>query len=174
MNYNKGIWKSGVLAVAVTVVFAIFIFRAADWTKGLNSEFVVYGQTGGGGGSIGGTGTSGGTLVTKVLPQIAVGSFGPDVPGSDLQYNTVIQITNTNSTPVVVSGNFYTQGGTASPVALTATGGVNISGGVLPSTTISGNTVFVVTGDPASARCTTEYSRCIAWGKIVSNGSVTV
>src|SRR5258706_514869 len=57
MINNKRIWKTGALAVAMTVVFAIFAFIAADWTKGLSSEFIVYGQasTGSSGGSGGGT-----------------------------------------------------------------------------------------------------------------------
>ena len=53
MNYDKRILKSGTLAVAVTIAFAIFISRAAEWSKGLNSEMIVIGQStnsGGGGG----------------------------------------------------------------------------------------------------------------------------
>ena len=52
MNTHKRILKTGALAVAMTIVFAIFAFRAAEWTKGLDSEFIVYGQASGGSGSV--------------------------------------------------------------------------------------------------------------------------
>lgn len=56
MKYGKGIWKTAAFAITVTFAFAIFAFNFEDWTKGLSSEFVVYGQTGSGtGGSTGGT-----------------------------------------------------------------------------------------------------------------------
>src|SRR5207237_1585503 len=72
MFNNKRILKTGALAAAVTVVFAIFAFRAAEWTKGLDSEFLVYGaDTGSTTGTNTGTGSA--TTVTKVVPQIAAG-----------------------------------------------------------------------------------------------------
>src|SRR3954471_20703299 len=78
MMFKKRILKTGVLAAVMMVVFAVFAFRAADWTKGLSSEFIVYGQAGtgssGGTGSTGSTGTTGSTT-TKVVPQIVAGAF---------------------------------------------------------------------------------------------------
>ena len=162
MNYNKGIWKTGALAVVVTIAFAIFVFRAADWVKGFNSEFLVYGQTSGGGGTIAATGTSG--LVTKVIPQIAVGDFGDGT-----KYTTVIQIINTSSTGITVSGNFYTQLGAASPVSLRTSTGATISGGVLSATALNGNSVLVLTSQPAAGA-----APIIAWGKIVATGAVSI
>src|SRR5262245_44882044 len=118
MNLNKRIIKTGVLAVAATLVFAAFVFRAVEWSKGLDSGVVVLGQTGGtgggggGGGSTtactptsgggqGGTGSSGGAsaCVVKIVPQIALGSFDstPNNPQGLTKYSTIIQIVNTNS-----------------------------------------------------------------------------
>ena len=39
---NKRILKTGALAVAMTVVFAIFAFRVADWTKGSLSPILSF------------------------------------------------------------------------------------------------------------------------------------
>jgi hypothetical protein len=152
MNYNKGIWKTGALAVFVTVAFAMFIFRIAEWTRGLNSDVAVYGQT---------AATTAGTTVTKIIPQIAVGSFD----GGMSTYTTVIQIVNTNATAVRVTGNFYTQAGTASHLLLTG-----VDDGVLPSTSIPARGVLVIKGEPASGATTGE----IAWGKLMMVSAVSV
>src|SRR5947207_10714446 len=99
---NKRILKTGALAVAMTVLFAIFAFRAADWTKGLSSEFIVYGQAGSGsssGGSSGGSTTG----TTKVVAQIAAGNFGDAEPRA---YGTIMEIVNPGTAAVTLSGNF--------------------------------------------------------------------
>ena len=101
MINNKRILRTGALAAAMTIVFAIFAFRAAEWTKGLDSEFLVYGAASGG--STGTGGTTGGAT-TKVIAQIAAGFYGDVEPKA---YGTVIEIVNPNSTAVTVSGNFY-------------------------------------------------------------------
>src|SRR3989304_966970 len=114
MIYNKRILKTGALAAAVTIAFAILVFRAAEWSKGLNSEFLVLGQTSTGT-STGGSGTAGATPITKIGPQIVAGSFD----GGLTKYTTVIQIVNTNTSAITVSGNFYKQNGTAASLAFT-------------------------------------------------------
>src|SRR4051812_5532644 len=107
VRFEQGGWminrtrilKTGALAAAMTVVFAIFAFRAADWTRGLSSEFIVYGQAGSGGsGGSGGTGGSGAT--TKVVPQIAAGNYGDVEPKN---YGTVIEVVNPGTTAVTLS-----------------------------------------------------------------------
>src|SRR5438552_3159094 len=109
---NKRILKTGALAVALTFLFAFFAFRAADWTKGLNSEFIVYGQSGSGSsGSTGSTGSTG-NPTTKVLPQIAAGAYD-----SATYYGTVIEVSNPNSSPITVNAKFYNEDGT--PATLT-------------------------------------------------------
>src|SRR5437899_2621503 len=112
MSKNKRILKTGALTAAMTIVFAIFLFRAAEWTKGLNSGFIVYGQA-----STASSGTSGtgggstGASTTKVVPQIASGNFGDLEPRN---YGTVMEIVNPGTAAVTISGNFYNENGTAS------------------------------------------------------------
>src|SRR5713226_7605862 len=103
MINNKRIVRTGAVAVAMMVVFAIFAFRAAEWTKGLDSEFIVYGQASGGSTGTSGTGGGAGSSTTKVVAQIASGNFGEVEPRN---YGTVMEIVNPGTTAVTVSGNF--------------------------------------------------------------------
>lgn len=163
MNVNKRIWKTGALAAAVTVAFAIFVFRAAEWSKGLNSEFVVLGQTSTGT-STGGSGTTGGTTITKIVPQIVAGSFD----GNLTEYTTVIQVVNTNSSAITVSGNFFKQDGTAASLAFTTNlTAAAVTSGALSSFSLSANQVLVITSSAAA-------SGTVAWGKIVSSGTASI
>ena len=166
MKIDKRIWKTGALAVAVTIVWAIIVFRAADWSKALDGDFLVYGQTAGTGGTVGGTGTTGGTTVTvtKVIPQVAAGSFD----GNLTKYTTVAEIVNTGATALTVSGNFYKQDGTASTIPFTTnlsslasfTG--SFSGASLPA----GGILVLTTGSVTSGS--------IGWGRIVTTGGVSI
>jgi hypothetical protein len=164
MNFNKRILKTGALAVIATVAFGFFAFRVSEWSKGLNSGFVVLGQSGGSGGGTGGTGTV--TTTTKVIPQIAIGSFDNGLT----RYSTFIQIVNTGSAGVTLSGSFYNPDGSASKTNLTA----NISSvGAVTSTlnavTVAGNAALVLTGKNTGTAAGT-----VTWGKIVSTGAVTI
>ncbi len=100
----KGIWKKAVVAAVIVFAGSIFVKRVQDWTKGLNSEFVVYGQGTAGGGT-GGSGTFTAT-VTKAVPQI-VGGGG---------YRTFIEIINPGTSLVNVTATFYKP----DPTALTS------------------------------------------------------
>src|SRR5579883_2364568 len=106
MTFDKRIWKTGVMAAAITLVGALFVMRLDDWSKGLTSGFIAYGQSGTGtGGS--GTGSSGGTgtetvTVTKTLPHV-VGGGG---------YSSVIEVINTSGSTESVTASFFTQTGT--------------------------------------------------------------
>src|SRR5947207_8069143 len=163
MKDYKRILKTGALAVVVTIAFGLFANRAAEWSKGLNSEFLVLGQSGGtGGGGTGGTGTV--ATTTKVIPQIAIGSFDRGLT----KYSTVIEVINTSSSAVTVSGNFYNQDGTAATTSFTAnltTVGTVTS--ALSSTSLATNAALVLTGASSAAGKVT-------WGKILSTGSVTI
>jgi len=159
VNYDKRILKSGTLAVAVTIAFAIFISRAAEWSKGLNSEMIVIGQStnsGGGGGDTCSTGSSGtGTVqTTKIIPQMALGSFDNGLT----KYTTIIQIVNTGNAAQSVAGNFYKQDGSALTAALTA-GGTTINNGVLNSTNIPAGAIFVIRGGGTTDAGVTGWAR---------------
>ena len=164
MNFDSRVWKTGLVAVVATIILSVFVFRAAEWTRAINGEFVVYGQTSGGGsgGSGGGTGTAGVTF-TRVIPQIAVGSYD-----SLFNHVTVIQVVNTGSASINVSGNFYNPNGTASTVAMTTNAAtVPTFTGTLASTPLVANGVLVITAATASTGTTN-------WGRIVTTGSASV
>ncbi len=168
MNYNQRILKTGALAAAVTVAFAIFVYRAAEWSKGLNSEFFVLGQSGGAGPGTAAAPASVGAT-TKIIPQIAIGSFDRGLT----KYITVIQIVNTGTSPAAVTGEFYKEDGSASTLTLetnlsrmaTFTGNMN-------STILDVNQVLVITGGATAA--TTPSTGAIGWGKITSSGVLSI
>ncbi len=164
MDKNKRILKTGLLALAVTVVFAAFVFRIEEWSKGFDGEFLVYGQTAGTGGSSGGTGSTGtaGSL-TKIVPQIVVGSYDSNIT----KYVTVIQVANTGTASINVSGNFYKQDGTASTLSLkTNLGGAPVVG-TLAATALAPNRILVLTADSAATGTTN-------WARIITTGSASV
>jgi len=96
VNDYKRILKTGALAVAATVAFGVFAYRAAEWSKGINSEMIVLGQE-----RIQAAERAPVRRPrqeqprfknTKVIPQMALGSFD----GGLTKYSTVVQIVNTS------------------------------------------------------------------------------
>ena len=164
---NKRILKTGALAVAMTVVFAIFAFRVADWTKGLSSDFVVYGQAGSG--SSGGSRGTGGST-TKVVAQIASGNYGDVEPRN---YATIIEIANPGTTTVTVSGNFYKETGAASDLPYTVNvTNLTITNGSFANYSLPAGAILVISTGTAS-----QNSPAVGttnWGKITASGMVSV
>jgi hypothetical protein len=166
VNESKRILKTGALAAVVTVAFAIFAYRAAEWSKGINSEMVVLGQGTTGGGNTCTTGVTGTSAVqiTKVIPEIAIGNFPPG-----LVYNTIIQIVNTSGAAQNISANFYNEDGSAmSNVTLTA-GTSRITNGVLPAMSLPKDAVFVISADGPATTAPT-----LGWGKVTACGASSV
>jgi len=171
MNTHRRILKTGALAIAMTVVFAIFAFRAAEWTKGLDSEFIVYGQGSGGSTGTSGTGGSTGSSTTKVVAQIASGNFGDIEPRN---YGTVMEIVNPGTTAVTVSGNFYNENGTAATAVPFASNASNltITNGSFSNYSLAAGAILVIsTGTTAS---TTPAVGTTTWGKFTSSAPVSV
>jgi hypothetical protein len=174
MINNKRILKTGALAVVMTVVFAIFAFRAADWTKGLSSEFIVYGQAGSGSsGSTGGTGTTGSTgstSTTKVVAQVTAGNFGNVEPRN---YGTVVEIINTTTAAETFSGNFYNEDGTASTAKFKTnlTTLATFTGSFSSVSVPAGGILVINVGTDAD---TTPTNASTMWGKITSTGAFTM
>ena len=156
--FSRRIWKTGALAVAVTLIFGLLITGLGEWTQGLQSGFVPYGQTGSGGS--GGTGTSG-TTTTKIIPQVAVGSYD----GGLTTYSTVIQIINSGSVTATVSVNFYNENGSAS--TLTMRSGSSTFTGALSNVSIPLNGITVITADTAPL-----YTA--GWAKVTSSSALTI
>jgi hypothetical protein len=164
---NKRILKTATLAVAMTVVFAIFAFRAADWTKGLNSEFIVYGQAGSG--SSGGSGGSSGST-TKVVAQIASGNFGDIEPRS---YGTTMEVVNPGTAAVTVSGNFYNENGTPSTIPYTSSAStLTITNGAFSNYSLPAGAILVISTGTTSASTPTVGTT--NWGKFTSSGNISV
>jgi len=162
VNYNKRILKTGALAVAVTIAFALFAYRVAEWSNGINSEMATPGQSTTSNCSTGQAGSSG-VQTTKVIPQIPLGSFD----GGRTKYSTVVQIVNTAGETQSITGNFYKENGTAlDNVGLTA-GAATIMNGSL-GTSIVKDAVLVISGGG------TATTGVIAWGKITSCGRLSI
>ena len=164
MLRNKRILKTGALAAAMTVVFAIFAFRAAEWTKGLNSDFIVNGQqTGGTGGSTGGGGT-----VTKVVPQIAVGAYDDKT-----HYATIIEIINPNASAITLSGNFYNEDG--SPSGLIYATNMPSQPQIIGSfnnLSVAANSILVISAGLSNA--TTPATGTSNWALVTGSNTITV
>jgi hypothetical protein len=165
---NKRILKTGAVAAAMTVVFAIFSFRAADWRKGLSSEFIVYGQSGSG--TTGGTGSTGlsANETTKVLPQISAGAYD-----SASFYGTVIEITNPNGSAITVSGKFYNEDGTPSTLAFAT----NLSSqptfsGNFSNLSLPAGSILVISIGTTSA--TSPKTGSTIWGTITGSNTISV
>jgi len=169
MINNKRILKTGGLWAAMVIVFAIFAYRASEWTKKVNFEFLVHGQTSTAGGTTAGGGTTGGgSSITKVVAQIASGAYDPAT-----HFGTIIEIVNPNSSAITVSGNFYNENGTPS----TLTFATNFSSqptftGSFNSLNLPASSILVLsTGLSAT---TTPSAGTTNWGKITATNTISV
>jgi hypothetical protein len=157
MTFNRRILKTGALAVAVTIAFAIFAYRVAEWSNGINSEMAVLRE-----GPLAGNPCP--IQSVKIIPQMAMGSFD----GGLTKYSTAIQLVNTSGSSQTVAANFYARDGeTLSNVSLTA-GASSITNGVLSPTSIAQDSVLVISGGGTTAPGT------LGWGKITACGSLTL
>jgi hypothetical protein len=144
--------KAGMHTLVAMIVIGFFILKTPEWTKGVQSYFIVYGQAN--------SGTGATVFVTKVIPQIAVGSPDADVT----KYKTVIQIVNEGTTAATVSGNFYNEDGTPSTLVLkTNLTSVPTVTGTFAFVTLPANGILTITADTAP-------SLTVNWAKIVSAG----
>jgi hypothetical protein len=143
---KKGIWKTGGLATVVTLVFAVFVFKFDDWIGNFSPEFVFAQLT-----------------VTKVIPQVAVGSYD----GGLTKYITVIQIINTGPAAIRVGGNFYNANGSRSTLEMKSNLIPAGFTGTLPATNLGVGDVMTITADTAA-------SGTINWAKIVTTGAAAV
>ena len=143
--------KTGAIAVAVTIAFAIFVYGASDWMKGMRSDTATC--------SISATAVQ----PARIIPQIVAGSFegGPT-------YITVIQIVNTSSAPQDVSAAFYKEDGTPlDNVPLTADK-TSISNGVLPPVSIPKDGVLIITAGAPS------IPGKLGWGRVTTCGTSSI
>jgi hypothetical protein len=157
MNFDNRVWRTGLIAVIAAGVFGILVFRLAERTR-TTGEFGLYGQT-----------ALPTAAITKILPQIAVGSFD----GGLTKYTTIIQITNPGATTVTVSGNFYKEepnaaAGTSFPFsfATNRTSPSTITGS-FSSVAVAPNASLILTGASSN-------EGNVGWCRITSTGSISV
>lgn len=167
MIFDKRILKTGVLAVAVTIVFAIFAFRAPGWTGRVSPEFLVYGQASTGGGTTGGGGT-GGSVTTKVVAQIAAGAYD-----SASHFGTIVEIVNPNTSAITVSGTFYNENGTPSTLiyATNLSSLPTFTGGFNNLSLAAGSILVISTG---TTTATTPSAGTSNWGRITASNTISV
>src|SRR2546427_4914815 len=169
MIFNKRILKTSVLAAAVMVVFAIFAFRAPEWTGKVSSEFLVYGQTSTGGGTTGGGGGgTGGSAATKVVAQIAAGAYD-----SASHFGTIIEIVNPNTSAITVSGTFYSENGSPSTLTYaTNLGSLPTFTGSFSNVSLPAASILVLsTGTTVASSPSVGTSN---WGKITASNTISV
>ena len=138
-----------------------FVSVVGNWTDALDAEFLVFGQTGGTG-----------VTITKIIPQIAAGSFD----GGATTFFTLIQVINAGTTPVSVTAEFFNQDGSPSTLPFIQASSAQDTDalpdtpsftGSLTSFSLPANeSLIMATGDTATGT--------INWGRIITDGSVTI
>lgn len=155
---SKRILRSGVLAVAVTLAFAFFANRVADWSRSPDAQMAAQ------------LGTNPepclppATEIVKVIPQLVLGSFD----GGRTSYSTFILIVNTSGTAQQVSAEFYRQDGTALDSPPLNIGTATVSNGVVAPAAIAKDAMLVVSGGGMAG------SGTIGWGRVKACGRVSV
>ena len=151
MNFNRRLLKTGAVAAAVTIAFAIFVYGASDWIKGMRSDST--------------TCSISATVVqpAKIIPQIVAGSFD-----GGTTYITIIQIVNTSSAPQDVSAAFYNEDGTPLNNVPLAADKTSISNGVLPPVSIPKDGVLIVTAGAPS------IPGKLGWGRVTTCGTSSI
>lgn len=159
MTTNKRILNTGALAAAATIAFAIFAYRVADWSRGIDSEAVAQGQAT----SPCSAGTEGALETTRVIPQVAVGSFDSGLT----KYQTFIQIVNPSGAPQTITGSFYEEDGSPMDNVTLIAGDAAAVKGVIATTSIAKDGALVIRAEAATAGT-------LGWAKITSCSAVSI
>jgi hypothetical protein len=162
MNVSS-VFKSGALAAAATIAFAVFAHRVADWSQMIDSQTAAVSVPAD-------LDTCTNALkesvqpTIRVIPQIPLGSFDDN----RTKYSTVIQIINATGQPQPVAATFYKEDGTIlNNATLSATTGA-IIGGILPPTSVPKDGVLVISGPDTGS------DGVLAWGKIASCAPLSI
>ena len=143
-----------------------FVSVVGNWTKALDAEFLVFGQTGGTGTGTGGggTGQTGGVTITKIIPQVAAESFD----GGATTFSTTIQVINVGTSAVSLTVDLFNQDGTASTIPFTTTNTTAPTfTGTLSSVSIPSNDAIVIQNGSVTAGT-------VNWARLVTDGAVTI
>jgi hypothetical protein len=148
------VWKTGVLAAAATLVFALLVFNGGRWTASLFSQ---------------GNLPNSAFTVTKIIPHIAVGSYDNNAT----KYTTILQVVNPGGAAVTVRASFYNTDGAPSDLRY-ATSAPNVptfDRGFVNDVSLAPNSTLLIT---AALPTTTPAVYKGNWGKIQATGTVVV
>jgi hypothetical protein len=139
MSFDRRVWKTGVLAMAATAIFAVAIFQAEEWTGDL---------------------IPGG--VTSILPQVVSGSYD----NGTTTYTTVITITNMEDSAIHVTGSFYDVSGAPSTMAYVVDGAkADVRNGLLSTVELQGDEVLIIRTPDDAQVAVTNWGRIAADGR---------
>jgi hypothetical protein len=159
--------KTAVAAVVATVIFAIAAFKIAGWTRSLSPNNLDAEGNRTTVSAAAATPPAGST--TRVIPQVAIGSFD----GRMTTYSTIVEVVNAGTSDGVVDATFYKEDGDLSPVAMTTNLRTPASfTGNSGSLIIPAGQVLVVSGGTTPA--STPSSGLIGWGKLITTGDLTI
>ena len=147
-----------VLTAALVVAGVLgFVSAVGNWTKALDAEFLVYGQSPG-------PVPPPPTTITKILPQIAAGSFDAGANS----FTTIIQIINAGTSSVSLTVELFNTDGSASTVPFTTTDQTtpSFTGSVSSLTLPANGSIVLTSGDPSTG--TTN------WGRVTTDAAVTI
>jgi len=161
--FNKRILRTGLLAVAATIVFAWFVFQAAKWNPNTQSVTAL-GESISNKDSCRISGNDSSAVQTKVIPQLAFGSFD----SGRSNYTTVIEIVNTGGAAQNIKANFYNNDGSALDNVTLAVGDSTIKNGTLDSIQLAEGGILIITGGGEAAR------GVLGWGRITGCAALSV
>lgn len=144
MLRQKRTWIRAVISVAIVVVGYAYAIRAARWSRGLDSEFIVYGRTFE-------------IVAQTIVPQIAMGSFD----GGNTIYITYISVTNSGPAEADFRADFYSDD--RKPLTF------RTSRDSLPSFTGNLSTIRLKVGETFSIASDSVEPR-LAWGWLFAHG----
>ncbi|HEY2381612.1 MAG TPA: hypothetical protein VGK48_10590 [Terriglobia bacterium] len=156
--YSKTLNKTAAAAAIATLVFAIAAFKAAEWTRSSKVDL-----------SAAAAPSNATDSITKVIPQIAIGSFD----GGVTKYSTIVEVVNTGASVAALTGAFYNEDGDLWSVPMAADLGTAMEfTGTVPSITLPAGHVLVISGGVSPA--TTPSSGSIGWGRLIATGTVSI
>jgi hypothetical protein len=152
--------------VIAAAIFAFAAFKAEQWTRSTSAEVSFVSDKSDAANAAAAPTPAGST--TKVIPQVALGSFD----GGVTKYSTIVEVVNIGNSDATVSSTFYKEDGEVSPVAMTTNleGHDTFTGSL--TLRLSAGRVLVITGGTTPE--TTPTSGLIGWGKLTTTGNVSI
>jgi len=162
--FNKRILRTGLLAVAVTIAFALFVFQAAKWSTSGQSRVTALEQSTTNNGSCRISGNDASNVQTKIIPQLAFGSFD----SGRSNYTTIIEIVNISGTAQTIKADFYNNDGSPLNNVKLSVGDSTIKNGALDPTQVDEGGILIISGGGEASR------GVLGWGRITGCAGLSV